>query len=122
MLRLEELDRIAVGILELDLPAARSDLHFVAEVQPRFLQRPDLRREVRDLEDYPVPTAGFLSAPIGQRTRSRCPRPAQQDLEIADRDARECRQLLRFQLEAELPGIEGDGAADVLHQVPDTVK
>src|SRR5688500_11654548 len=111
MLRLEELDRIAVGIFQLDLPAARPDLHLVAETEARFLQRPDLRREVRDLQHYPIPATGFLLPPIGQRTRSRRPRPAQQDLEIADRDARECRQLLRFQLEAELPGIEGDGAA-----------
>jgi hypothetical protein len=34
--RLEELDRIPIGILELNLSATRAGFHFITELQPRF--------------------------------------------------------------------------------------
>jgi hypothetical protein len=43
-LRLEQLDGIAVRILNLDLPAARTDFPRIAEVQPSSLQRLNERR------------------------------------------------------------------------------
>ena len=44
--RLEQLDRIAVGIFQLDLLAARADLHLVAKVEPGPFQGP-LRMSLR---------------------------------------------------------------------------
>ena len=41
--RLEQLYRVAVGIFDLNLLATRASLHRVAEVDPRVLERLDVR-------------------------------------------------------------------------------
>src|SRR5262245_17411713 len=106
--RLEQLDRIAVGIVELDLLPARSDLHLVAEAQSRALQRLDARRQVGDSEHHAVEAAWLLALAVRHGARARCPRTAEQDSSAVQRDAGEGGQLLMLQLEAEVLGVEAD--------------
>src|SRR5688500_539693 len=84
---LEELDRVPVGVLDLDLPPAGTGLHFVPEAHSRVLQRVDEGRQVGDLQHNAVPAAGLLAAPVRHGTRSRRARTAEQQLGVAERDA-----------------------------------
>jgi hypothetical protein len=43
---LEQLDGVAIGILQQDLLAAGTNLHLVAKVEPVFLQFLDSRRQI----------------------------------------------------------------------------
>jgi hypothetical protein len=61
--RLEELDRIPVGILHLDLSAAGADFHLIAETHPDLLQRLDLSREIGHAQDHPIPSTRLLRLP-----------------------------------------------------------
>src|SRR5258706_8020433 len=96
--RLEQLDRIAVWIFQLDLLSRRAGLHLVAKMQPRLLQRLDSPRKVGHAKDHAVPPARFLTMPVGHRARPRRPGPADQKLEIAERYVGERRKLLMLQL------------------------
>src|SRR5439155_17734594 len=78
--RFEELERIAVWILELDLSAPGADFHLVPEMQSGLLQRVDTGGEIRDPKDDPIPTTRFLMTAVGQRARTRGPGPAEQNL------------------------------------------
>src|SRR5262249_9046714 len=77
--RLKELDRIAVGVFDLDLPAARAGLHLVAEAQSRLFQRRDAPRQIRNLQHHTIPAAGLLTATVRQRARSRRARTAEEN-------------------------------------------
>jgi len=63
--RLEQLDRIAIGILDLYLLAAWTNFHLIAEVNPRIRERLDERRKIRYPQDHPIPSARFLLPPVG---------------------------------------------------------
>src|SRR5574341_194315 len=119
---LEQLERLAVGILDLNLLAARAGFHPVAEIEARIRQLFDRRREIGDLEDDSVPAAGLLCTAIGHGAGPRCSGAAQDQLETGNRNLREGRWMLAVQLEAEVSGIEVDRALDVLHLISDAVE
>ena len=68
--RLEELDRISVGIVELNLSTSRAGFHLITERQPRFLEPLDLTSDVGHTQDNAIPSARFLLAPIGHWPRA----------------------------------------------------
>ena len=82
--RLEQLDRIAVGIFQLDLFAAGAYFHLIAKMKPGVLQRLSPGRKIRNLEDHPVPPAGLLSATIRHRPGTRSPGTAENQFETPD--------------------------------------
>jgi len=65
---LEELDRVARGIVEHDLGAARSPHHVAPEPGPGTTQALDLGGDVVDDELDPVPPTGSGLAPVGHRS------------------------------------------------------
>ena len=58
--RFEKLDRIAVGIVDLNLAAARTCFHLVAEMDARLLERGNAARQIGDFQHDAVPSAGLL--------------------------------------------------------------
>ena len=106
--RLEQLDRIPVGILDLDLPTARPGLHVVSEMEARFFQYLDERGEILDPKHDAVPSAGFLPLPIRHRPRSRRLWPAEEHLRITKRHVGERGKLLVFEREAQMCRVERD--------------
>src|SRR5882762_6438971 len=104
--RLEELDGVAIRILELDLPAGRAGFHFIAKMHARVLQRFDHGRKIGDAKNDPVPSARFLTMAVRHRARTRSSRATQKNLQAVDRDGRKLGQLLMLQLETKLLGIE----------------
>jgi hypothetical protein len=110
---LEELDRIAVRIFQLNLLTARTDLHRVAERQSGLFQPVNLCGEIGDLKDDAVPSARLLMASIWHGPGARRLRSAEQQLQIAERDSRECGKLLMFQREAKVLRVELHRAAHV---------
>ncbi len=62
-----QLDRVAVGILDLDLLASGPDLDLAAEPGARHLQLLDVRSEIVDVKNDPIPPTGLLLAAVGQR-------------------------------------------------------
>jgi len=62
---LEQLDRIAVRIFDLNLFAAGADLHFISKTQTRLFQVSDARRQILHLEKHTVPSARLLLTAIG---------------------------------------------------------
>ena len=65
--RLEQLDRIAVGILDLDLFAARTRLQVVPKMEAGFLQGLDERWKIVDPKHDTVPSARFLLLAVRHR-------------------------------------------------------
>jgi hypothetical protein len=120
--RLEQLDRIAVRVLQLDLFAPRSHVHLIPETEPGLLQRLDTSGKIRYSEDDSVPATGLLMTTVWERTGPRSSGAAEQNLKVIDRDAGERGQLLVFQSEPEVTSVERDGTADVLHLIPHAVK
>jgi hypothetical protein len=68
--RLEELDRVAVGIFELNLSTTRAGFHRITERQPRFLEPLNLTSDVSHTQHDAIPSAGFLTPPVGHRPRA----------------------------------------------------
>ena len=60
--RLEQLNRIAIGIVNLNLFAARAYLHFIFKTQTRLFQFSDARRQILHLKKHTVPSAELLLA------------------------------------------------------------
>src|SRR6187402_844481 len=104
--RLEELDRIPVRVFHLDLSAARTSLHLIAELHSRVLQRLDLSWKIGHPKDHSIPSPRILGFTSGHRTRSRCSWPTEQQREISERHTRKRGELLMFQLEAEMVRVE----------------
>src|SRR5258705_8373705 len=75
--RLEQLNRIAVGIFNLNLFATGADLDFISKTQTRLFQLRNARRQILDLKEHTVPSAGLLLTAIAHWSRPRCPRTAQ---------------------------------------------
>src|ERR1044072_5469613 len=69
--RLEQLDRIAVRILHLNLPAARTGFHPVAKPQSLALELSNPCGQVLHPQDHPVPPPRFLLAAMAPRARAR---------------------------------------------------
>ena len=118
---LEQLDGIAIGIFDLDLLAARPRLHVVPKMETGSLQRLDERWKIVDPKHDAVPSAGFLRLTVRHRARSGCSRTAEQNLRIAERNARERRELLVYEHEAEVGRVEGDRSSDVFDLISDAV-
>ena len=74
--RLEQLDRVAVWILQQNLPAAGPGLHLVAKLNTGFLQALDPGGKVSHFKHHAIPSARFLSMPIRHCARARCSRTA----------------------------------------------
>ena len=75
--RLEQLNRIAVGIFNLNLFAAGADLHFISKTQTRLFQLSNACRQILHLKEHTVPSAGLLMTAILDRSGPRCPGTAQ---------------------------------------------
>jgi hypothetical protein len=84
---LEQLDGIAIGILDLDLLAARTGLHVVPDVEAGLLQGLDECWQIRHPKHDTIPSAGFLLLTVRHRPGSRGLWAAQQNLRVAERDA-----------------------------------
>ena len=65
--RLEQLDRIAVRVLDLDLPACRAHFHRIPEMQPVLLEGIDASGKIGHSKDDPIPATRLLLTPVGQR-------------------------------------------------------
>src|SRR5262245_16725152 len=117
----EQFDRVPVGVLDLDLSAARTGFHLIPERQPGVLQRVDECRQIGDLQDHAVPAARFLALAVRHRPRSRRARTAEQNVSVAKRDARKGGELLVFELESQMLGVKRDGPSDIFHLITDPV-
>lgn len=104
--RLEELDRVAVRVFQLDLFSAWTCLDLVSKVESGFLQRLNSRWKIRDVKDHAVPPTRFLMTTIRHRARTRGARAAEQQVEVSKRDAGERWELLMFQFEIEVLDVE----------------
>jgi len=82
--RLEQLQRVSVRVFDLDLFAAGSYFHLIAEVQTRMSQLIDSGWQVLDLKDDSIPASGFLMAAIGHGPGARGPRAAEDEFQISD--------------------------------------
>ena len=82
--RLEQLDRVPIWVLDLDLFATGPGLHLVAETDAGLLERRDAGRKIRHAKHHAVPTARLLSTTIGEGTRAGRAGPAQKNLERSE--------------------------------------
>src|SRR5262245_34205811 len=57
---LEQFDRVAVGIFNLDLSATGSRFHLVAEMDPGLLERGDAGWQVGNFQHHPIPSSRLL--------------------------------------------------------------
>src|SRR5258705_13192912 len=105
---LEQLDRIAVGIFQLDLLASRTYLQLIPKMQSSLFQHFNSSGQVFDLQNYPIPSTRPLLTTIRHRTRTRSARTTENEFQIADGDLSESRQVLHIQFEAKLFCIEVD--------------
>ena len=64
MARFEKLNRITVGVFQLDLFTARTYFHVVAEIQAQFFERLNALWEIHYLKNHPIPSAGLLDAAV----------------------------------------------------------
>ena len=119
--RLEKLDCVAIRVFHLNLPAAGPDLHCISEGNSRLVEPIDVSGEIVNFQDHPVPPAGRLRPTVRHGTRTRGLWSAEQQLEFAERDRRECRQVLTLYREAKVLAVERDGVADIGDLIPDTV-
>ena len=87
--------------------------------QPRGSQPFDFGVDVVDDEVDAVPAARLGFAAVGHRPSGRARRPAQQQTQVAAGDVGERRGGAGAQLEAEVGGVEVDGALDVVDHVAD---
>ena len=120
--RLEQLDRIAIGIFYLDLLAAWAGLHVIAKTKACFLQLLNAGVDVVDAQDHAIPPAGFLALSVWHGTRARRAATAEKNLDGSDRHSGEIRKLLVLQLEAELLCVKRDRALHVINLVSNAVK
>ena len=66
MCRLKQLDRIAVGVVQLDLLAAWSYFHFISKLNPALFQTFNSSGQIVNLQNNSVPATRFLLSPIGK--------------------------------------------------------
>jgi hypothetical protein len=70
--RLKQLNRIAVGIFNLNLSAAWACLHFIPKTQTRLFQVSNARRQILHLKKNTVPSAGLLLTAMSRLKPSVC--------------------------------------------------
>src|SRR3954454_946097 len=120
--RLEELDRVARGVLDQDLLAADACDDLVPEGRARLAQFLHRRLEILDLELEAVPAAG-LGHCAGWHRLTAAARPsagrAQRQPQVAASEHREGRSGTHDLLEAEHPAVEVDGGIDIVDDVAD---
>ena len=119
MSRFEQLDWIAVRIIQKDLLSSWTCFHAVAKMETHPLQGLDAIGKTLHMEDQPVLSAWHLGMDGRHRPGTRCPRSAESQFEIADRDLGKGGQALVLELEAKLLGVEIDGTADIRHLISD---
>ena len=78
----------------MDLLAAGTGFKVVAETDALVFEFGDARGQVLHVEDDAVPAAGFLVAAVGEGAGAGGAGAAQDELEIADGDLAESRQVL----------------------------
>src|SRR5256885_9092866 len=105
--RLEQLNRIVVGVLDHDLTTARAGFHLIAKVDSGPLQDLNAGREILYGQNDPIPSAGLLTATVRHRSRTGRARTAQQNAKRPERDTGKGWRLLMVQRKAEVAGIEG---------------
>jgi hypothetical protein len=66
----EQLDRVAVRILDLNLASARASFHLIPEADASILQGRDARLKIRNAQHDTVPTTRFLALTVRQRPRT----------------------------------------------------
>jgi hypothetical protein len=119
---LEQLYRIAVRILYLDLPATGTLLHLIAKAHPSVSEFSDARREVVHCKHKPVPTVWLLMTAVGHVARTGRPGITEDELEIADGNLPESAQVLLVKAKAQRFGIEVYGSLDIRDLTPDASK
>ena len=65
---LEELDRVSVRVLELDLFPARSNFHLISKMKTCFLQSLNPGWKLCDLKHNSVPSTGLLRMAVRHRS------------------------------------------------------
>src|SRR5215831_10251680 len=120
--RLEQFNRIAVGIFNLNLFAARAHLHFISETQTRVFQLSNARRQILHLKKHTVPSAGLLLTAIGHWPGPGGARTAQDQLEAANGNLAECGQVLHVQMEAKSLRIKGNCTLNIFDLISNTPK
>src|SRR3954470_14995195 len=118
-MRLEELDRVAGGIVDEDLIAADTLDDLTAKAGPGRPQTLDVAGEIGHLERDPVPPARLRPAPVGERLAATAlaTRCAEQQAQVAAPQHRERRRGMHLDIEAEEVAIEADRRVDVVHDV-----
>src|SRR5262245_4142451 len=81
--RFEQLNRIAVGIFDLNLLPTGAGFHFISKTHACLVQISNARRQILHLKHHAVPSAGFLLTAVGHRPRSRSTWTAQDQLEAS---------------------------------------
>ena len=87
-----------------------------------FFQPFDALGKIRDAKNDAIPSARLLMLAVRHRTRTRCPRAAQQKVQPAERDVGESRELLMLEREPEMLGVERDGTTHVAALISNTVE
>src|SRR5262245_8710553 len=82
--RFEELNRIAVGIFDLNLLPTGAGLHFISKTHACLFQISNARRQILHLKHHAVPSARLLLTAIGHGSRSRRSGTAQDQLEATN--------------------------------------
>src|SRR4051794_37866664 len=116
---LEELDRVAGGVFEQDLLAARPADDVVAERHAGRAQPLDLRGDVVDDEVDAVPTARLRRLAIRHRPSGGALRATEEQAQVAAHDVGERRCSAGTQLEPEVGRVEVDCLVDVVDHVAD---
>lgn len=116
----EQLNRIAVGVCQLNLFARRTRFHLVAELHPGFLKSFNARGKVPDTQDDPIPSARLLAFSARHWAGAGRARTTQKDVERTERYSCKRGKLLVLKFKAELLCVESDGARDVFRLVTRT--
>jgi len=82
--RFEQLNRIAVGIFNLNLFAARADFHFISKTHACIFQVGNAHRQISYLKNHAVPSTRLLLTAIRHCPRSRSAGTAQDQLETVN--------------------------------------
>ena len=116
---LEQLDRVAVRVVEEDLLAAGPADDVVAERGAGVAEAVDERVEVVDLDDEPVPAAGLGRPPSGIGRAADDAGPASHRSRSPRRTRANAGQHLLDDLELEQVAVERQRPGDVGHEVAD---
>src|SRR5438094_10319490 len=120
--RLEQFDRVAIGILQQNLSSAGTGLHCIAESETGLFELLDPGGKILHLKNHPIPATGLLRLPVRHWAGTRRSRTAQDQLQIAARNLAKSGEVLNIQMETELVDIEIGGTSDIADLVSDAPK